>query len=439
MTDEPASFYNDHEPFCCSWLGNLMAAGEVPYGDIDGRDFREITADEVRGYSQCHFFAGLGGWPLACRLAGVDPGLPLWTASLPCQPFSQAGSGKAEEDDRHLWPDFLRLVRECRPLRLVGEQVTGTKGDRWLDGVRSSLEAAGYAFGSCSLPAAAAGAPHRRMRHFWGAVRLADGHGAGREGARGPAKQGVPRGVGSRPAGAGGGGPPDGAAGPVADARSDGDIARGRHAAVEGGHGSEGGISIRGGRELRGAGPLADADGRGLDGAALHLPERGPLQAVPDAAGAGRLDGRPVTVGVTGSAGHQGHVGATPQGGGHGRVRDADGPTGPPSLPDERRPWDDCRVILCRDGKHRRVPVEPGFQPLAHGIPFRKADPRLAELLARLRGMGYGPAAALALVKRARAFRKGALRAAGNAIVPQVAAIFLECFLGAEQDMRASR
>jgi hypothetical protein len=114
---------------------------------------------------------------------------------------------------------------------------------------------------------------------------------------------------------------------------------------------------------------------------------------------------------------------------------------GQAALTDAPSPWASpaVRVILCRDGKHRRVPVEPGFQPLAHGIPFRKADPRLAELLARLRGMGYGPAAALALVKRARAFRKGALRAAGNAIVPQVAAIFLECFLGAEQDMRASR
>jgi DNA (cytosine-5)-methyltransferase 1 len=146
----------------------------VPDGGVDCRDIREVKANDLKGYRRCHFFSGILGWCEALRLAGWPESRPVWTASLPCQPFSVAGRGGAEEDPRHLWPVLAALVRECRPDCLVGEQVGSTAGREWLDGVRADLEAAGYAFGAADFPACSAGAPHIRQRLFWVATRTGD-------------------------------------------------------------------------------------------------------------------------------------------------------------------------------------------------------------------------------------------------------------------------
>ena len=57
------NYYNDNDPYVVQWLKNLIDAGHLPPGDVDNRSILEVTADDVRGYEQCHFFAGIGGWP----------------------------------------------------------------------------------------------------------------------------------------------------------------------------------------------------------------------------------------------------------------------------------------------------------------------------------------------------------------------------------------
>ena len=62
-------YYNEHDKNAVAWLRELMAAGLIPQGEIDGRDIQDIRAVELVGYVQWHFFAGIAGWPLALRLA----------------------------------------------------------------------------------------------------------------------------------------------------------------------------------------------------------------------------------------------------------------------------------------------------------------------------------------------------------------------------------
>ncbi|NYS26850.1 DNA cytosine methyltransferase [Rhodobacteraceae bacterium 2376] len=222
-----AVYYNDADPAACAWLRELIAAGHLPAGEVDGRSILEVTPSDLRGFAQCHFFAGIGGWPYALRLAGVAGDLSVWTGSPPCQPFSQAGQRKGQEDDRHLAPAFLGLVAACRPGLVFGEQVAsaavlgpvggaartaaaGAAGWAWFDAVADALEAASYAVAAADLPAAGIGAPHIRQRLFFGAVvldrgagGLGDGLGAGSQG-----RIGMPGGAdqcAARPAGLAGG------------------------------------------------------------------------------------------------------------------------------------------------------------------------------------------------------------------------------------------
>ncbi|TWG89865.1 DNA (cytosine-5)-methyltransferase 1, partial [Mesorhizobium sp. J18] len=179
-----AVYYNDADPAACAWLRELIAAGLLPDGDVDERSILDVEPADLRGFAQCHFFAGIGGWPYALRLAGVAESLPVWTGSPPCQPFSQAGQRKGQDDDRHLAPAFLRLVAACRPELVFGEQVAsaavlgpvgrksraaveGPTGWAWFDALAADLEAASYA-----VAAAGIGAPHIRQRLFFGAVAL---------------------------------------------------------------------------------------------------------------------------------------------------------------------------------------------------------------------------------------------------------------------------
>ena len=177
-----SAYYNEHDPAAAEWLRNLIAAGLLPAGDVDERDIRDVRAGDLRGYRQVHLFAGIGGWPLACRLADIADDFPIWTGSCPCQPFSVAGRRRGVSDERHLWPHFFRLIRASRPVVVVGEQVAGAAGYGWFDGVRSDLESEAYACRAVDIPACGVGAPHIRSRLYWCGVRVADAESIGRTG-----------------------------------------------------------------------------------------------------------------------------------------------------------------------------------------------------------------------------------------------------------------
>jgi DNA (cytosine-5)-methyltransferase 1 len=158
------AYYNEHDPYAALWLRNLISNNLIPHGEVDERSIVDVQPGDLAGFTQCHFFAGIGGWALAARLAGWPDDRELWTGSPPCQPFSVAGKGKAQADDRHLWPHLFRLASARRPAVIMGEQVAAAVGKDWLDGVFADMEGVGYACGAVVVPACAADAPHRRDR-----------------------------------------------------------------------------------------------------------------------------------------------------------------------------------------------------------------------------------------------------------------------------------
>jgi DNA (cytosine-5)-methyltransferase 1 len=160
----PDAFYNENDPFAAQWLRNLIAAGHIAAGDVDERSIVDVRPEDLAGRTQCHFFAGIGGWSYALRLAGWPDDRPVWTGSCPCQPFSVAGAGKGGADDRHLWPALARLIRERSPAVIFGEQVAAAIGHGWLDAVFDDLEVEKYACAAIVLPACGVGAPHIRQR-----------------------------------------------------------------------------------------------------------------------------------------------------------------------------------------------------------------------------------------------------------------------------------
>jgi DNA (cytosine-5)-methyltransferase 1 len=93
--------------------------------------------------------------------------IDILTGGFPCQPFSVAGKRKGKEDERHLWPEMLRAIREISPSYIVAENVHGIvnwNGGLVFNEVQSDLEAQGYEVQPVILPACAVGAPHRRDR-----------------------------------------------------------------------------------------------------------------------------------------------------------------------------------------------------------------------------------------------------------------------------------
>jgi len=183
----PGTYYNEIDPFCADWLRNLIFHGLIADGDVDTRSVEDVLPSDLKGYTQCHFFAGIGVWSLALRNAGWRDDEPVWTGSCPCQPFSAAGKRGGVADERHLWPAWFHLIEECRPRVVFGEQVASKAGLGWLDLVQADLEGAGYASAAVDLCAAGVGAPHIRQRLYFVADsderkrgRLSDGEGCER-------------------------------------------------------------------------------------------------------------------------------------------------------------------------------------------------------------------------------------------------------------------
>ena len=355
------AYYNEFDPKAAAWLRELIRAGLIAPGDVDERSIKDVKADDLERYTQCHFFAGIGGWSYALRLAGWSDATPVWTGSCPCQPYSSAGKQKGNADDRNLWPDFYRLIAKCKPDVVFGEQVEGAIRHGWLDGISADLEREGYAVGHCVLGAHSVGAPHIRQRLYW--VADAGGSECGR------------RAESSREYGA---------SLHVADRRCDSLLAE-----------SKGEQSHGGGNPRRRRGEPTNDRGVGNADVAGSQSRREATEA----------DGHRRTALANGCADWMGiseldNLGRNPgaddrakeesdcQGGEPRALRIDSGYAGASH-------WASVESIPCRDGKARRV--APGVPLLAHGIPGR---------VAQLRGLG-------------------------NAIVPQVAAAFIEAYVAA--------
>jgi DNA (cytosine-5)-methyltransferase 1 len=159
-----AAYYNENDPKAAAWLRELIKAGLIADGEVDERSIADVRPDELRGFTQCHFFAGIGGWSYALRLAGWPDDRSVWTGSCPCQPWSSAGAGLEADDPRDLWPAWFELASVSRPATLLGEQVAQKAGRAWLDRLYDDLEGIGYAVGAVALPACSVGAFHIRQR-----------------------------------------------------------------------------------------------------------------------------------------------------------------------------------------------------------------------------------------------------------------------------------
>lgn len=184
-------YYNEFDAKTAAWLRSLILAGLIPNGVVDERSITEVQPPDLVGYVQHHFFAGIGGWSLALRLAGWPADRRVWTGSCPCQPFSVAGKQRGVTDSRHLWPVWYNLlvqynaISNQEPVPVFGEQVSSkptigdgreSKGDSaWIDGVFDDLERASYSCWAVDIPSASVGKNHRRQRLFWFANTTGDG------------------------------------------------------------------------------------------------------------------------------------------------------------------------------------------------------------------------------------------------------------------------
>jgi len=115
------------------------------------------------------------GWRNSTRL--------VLCGGFPCQPYSAAGKRLGKEDARHLWPQMLRIIQECKPDAVVGENVSGIlswNGGLVVEEVQTDLEAQGFEVQAVVVPACSVGAPHRRDRVWF----AADTTGKGLEGCK---------------------------------------------------------------------------------------------------------------------------------------------------------------------------------------------------------------------------------------------------------------
>lgn len=164
------AWYNENDNAAADILETLMGLNVIAPGVVDRRSIVDVQPADLVGFTQHHFFAGGGLWSVAARLAGWPDERPVWTASCPCQPFSQMGRRGGINDSRHLWPHLFRLWSAFRPSVGFGEQVTGPSGRAWFDGICSDLEGINVAARAFDIPACSVNAPHERNRLYWCAV-----------------------------------------------------------------------------------------------------------------------------------------------------------------------------------------------------------------------------------------------------------------------------
>lgn len=375
---KPFALYNEIDPFAAQWLRNLIAAGHIAPGEVDERSIEDVTPDDLRGFTQCHFFAGIGVWSHSLRLAGWPDDRPVWTGSCPCQPFSAAGKGDGFADERHLWPHFFHLISERRPQHVFGEQVAAGNANVWFDLVQADLEGVGYAFGLVPFTSAGIGAPHIRERAYW--VANADSVISDRRGnVRAPGRNEYSNG---------------GDDVRLADAgREYKGSARNKERAGE---------SFRAGED----GGLGNTNVARLEGLSGNDGAAGRERATGPAAAPGVHDGLANTTGQlhhqcndgANECGRQGDTEQNRMGGEPVRALEVNGF------------WRDADWLLCRDGKWR--PVEPGTFPLVDGAATRmgRVEPGVARM--------------------ASSNRVGRLKGYGNAINAQAAAAFIRAYMG---------
>jgi DNA (cytosine-5)-methyltransferase 1 len=406
--EKRGAYYNENDPFAAAWLRELIKAGHIAPGIVDERSIEDVLPNDLAGFVQCHFFAGIGVWSHALRRAGWPDDRPVWTGSAPCQPFSSSGQKKGFADKRHLWPAFYHLISQCRPDVIFGEQVASKDGLAWLDLVSSDLENAGYACGAVDTPACGFGAPHIRQRLYWVAdaemrrhkpfenfkaagvqpetireagpvngfsdicpasVRLADSVPAGRPAWRaepgdGPAAggggaDGMENSIGLRSGGRDDGLPQSDSGKPVSEDQTPGSEPIGGL-----GHSRVSGLPICERASLerpRGRGERGAVEQSGCTFSGLEYPNEQRRERR-EAAPPGNLNDWPAP--QRPESEHGAGLASAYRIPEHGP-----GPTD--------GQWEDADWLLCRDGKWR--PVEPGTFPLAHGAPNR---------VGRLRGYG---------------------------------------------------
>lgn len=387
----PSAYYNEIDPFAAQWLRNLIAAGHIAPGEVDERSIEDVTPDDLKGFTQCHFFAGIGVWSHSLRLAGWPDDRPVWTGSCPCQPFSAAGKGDGFADERHLWPHFFHLISERRPQHVLGEQVASGNANTWFDLVQADLEGMGYAFGLVPFTSAGIGAPHIRERAYWVANA-----GSGRYDRRTEAAEQEAR-TGSWIAISGG---VNGVANANHRVSDEGETLRsGRDAALDGSS-----------TNRLGNANVARLEGlSGNDGAAGREGTTGPAAApgvhdgLANTEGSGRRERIENIAGVRIGNAEEGAAGRFAKHGG---------------MVNEFRPlevngfWRDADWLFCRDGKWR--PVEPGTFPLVDGATARmgRVEPGVARV--------------------ASSNRVGRLKGYGNAINAQAAAAFIRAYMGVQ-------
>ena len=442
------NYYNEFDTKTAAWLRELISAKLIPAGDVDTRSIVDVSADELRGYTQCHFFAGIGGWSLALQLAGWPADKRVWSGSTPCQPFSTAGKGLAQADERHLWPVFFNLIKECRPEYVFGEQVASAIGKGWLDGISTDLGEEGYTCGSAVLGAHSLGSPHIRQRLYWVAYdssaglertpgqklqrnsgglagsgkadRLAHTNDTGSQGRQQCDRSSSQCATGSSVSSVRLGNPSserhdrqhpllrqeDGGrdTGDILQATGSCETDRVAHTeSIRSGEGQQDARgSVSGGNEEQGAISVCGSSASGMVNAECSGLMGSPISNRESAEARREEEPNDNRVSSEGCAIASGMADTE-----HNRLSGKNGtsPIKGSDREDDWLPvgssgqlctdhWSNCIIIPCRDGKARRIPTEPAFFPLAHGIPAR---------VVRLRGYG-------------------------NAIVPQAAAEFIQAF-----------
>lgn len=161
-----AAYYNEFKPEAAHMLRQLIRDGLIADGEVDERSITEVSSDDIKGFTQAHFFAGIGGWSLALRIAGWPDDRPVWTGSCPCTPYSLAGKRKAFEDERDLWPAWLAIMDGTEPT-LFGEQVAEAIPLGWYDRAADDLEAHGKSCWAAVLPSCATGHGNAGERLFF--------------------------------------------------------------------------------------------------------------------------------------------------------------------------------------------------------------------------------------------------------------------------------